>query len=294
MAKYHPGELELQERTGQTEAARRNGKMIGDTIPSGARRFLERQRLLAVGHEDAQGRVWASVWFGEPGFVHLEDERTLCIEREEAPLRTGDALGVLAIELESRRRFRVNGVVAAHDSRRVTVRVMEAYANCPQYIQRRRLLEGEARAPLPDEHGVRLDPVRKSAISAADTLFVASRHPSAGADVSHRGGNPGFVRVLDDTTLRIPDYPGNGMFNTLGNLRVEPRAGLAILDFERGRVLCLTGTTELFLDCEDAAHALHPEARLRRHWDFHVGRMVEISMPASFHWEFLDASPYNP
>lgn len=294
MANYHRGELELQERTGQTEAARRNGKMVGDTLPSGARRFLEQQRMLAVGHEDAQGHVWASVWFGEPGFVRVEDERTLCIERQEPSLHTGDALGALAIELESRRRLRVNGVVTARDSRRVTLRVKEAYANCPQYIQRRHLFDGEPRTPLPDEHGVRLDLVRKRAISAADTLFVASRHPSAGADVSHRGGNPGFVRVLGDTTLRVPDYRGNGMFNTLGNLHVDPRAGIAILDFARGRVLCLTGTTELRLDSEDAGDALHPQGGTRRHWDLHVERFVEFSMPSSFHWEFLESSPYNP
>lgn len=291
MAEYHPGELELQERAGETETARRNGKMVGDTLPAGARSFLQKQRMLAIGRGDPDGRMWASLWFGEPGFARTTDERTLLVEHADPSLVPGEPFAVLAIELGSRRRFRINGAVATNDGARVGVAVREAYSNCPQYIQRRQLVQGDPHPVIPDESGQELDRLRQVTIAMADTLFVASRHPTFGADVSHRGGNPGFVRVLDATTLRVPDYRGNGMFNTLGNLRVDPRAGMVIPDFERGRMLQLTGATTLSFDSKDAEQT---SGGTGRYWDFRVERFVETSMPASYRWEFLDASPYNP
>jgi predicted pyridoxine 5'-phosphate oxidase superfamily flavin-nucleotide-binding protein len=71
-------------------------------------------------------------------------------------------------------------------------------------------------------------------IREADTFFIASSHRDGGADASHRGGNPGFVHVLNETKLIWPDYSGNGMFQTLGNLAIDPRAGLLFMDFESG------------------------------------------------------------
>lgn len=290
MSGYHDGELELQELAGETETARRNGKMVGDSVPPGAARFLEKQRMVAIGRRDAEGRMWASLWFGEAGFVRTVDDHTLSLEHEEPGLGPGDPLAILAIELGSRRRFRINGTIT-QGGERVVVTVREAYANCPQYIQRRHLVQGEPRASLPDEEGDRLDHLRRTSLAMADTLFVASAHPTFGADVSHRGGNPGFVRVLDDTTLRVPDYRGNGMFNTLGNLRIDPRAGIVVPDFERGRMLLLTGKTSLVFDAEDPEQT---SGGTGRYWDFQVERFVETSMPTRYHWEFLDASPYNP
>jgi predicted pyridoxine 5'-phosphate oxidase superfamily flavin-nucleotide-binding protein len=291
MYDYHSGEVELQELAGETETARRNGKMVASTIPPGARSFLAKQRLIATGRSDREGRVWASLWFGEPGFARAENEHALDIEHAEPALEPGQPLAILAIDLGSRRRFRINGVVSANDGARVSVKVREAYVNCPQYIQRRELVSGEPHAYLPDESGEVLDATRQVTIAMADTLFVASRHATTGADVSHRGGNPGFVRVLDEKTLRVPDYRGNGMFNTLGNLRVDPRAGLVVPDFERGRMLLLTGTTRLLFEAEEAEQI---SGGTGRYWDFHVERFMETSMPARYHWEFLDASPHNP
>ena len=64
-------------------------------------------------------------------------------------------------------------------------------------------------------------------------------------NASHRGGPPGFVEVVDDRTLRIPDYVGNSMLNTLGNLTVNPHAGLVVLDFGPNRTLQLTRRAEI-------------------------------------------------
>src|SRR6185369_9496968 len=135
-----------------------------------------------------------------------------------------------------RRRFRINGHVSSITPAAVEVDIDEAFANCPKYIQSRRLAQqgGESTADIAS--GTALDAARLQLIARSDTVFVASQHPSRGLDVSHRGGAPGFVRALDASTLRVPDYPGNSLFQTLGNLAVAPAAGLAILDFDRGRL----------------------------------------------------------
>jgi hypothetical protein len=138
---------------------------------------------------------------------------------------------------------------------------------------------------------VALDSERTSLIRRADTFFVATAHATRGADASHRGGNPGFVKVLDQSTLRIPDYQGNSMFNTLGNLAVHPNAGLVFPDFENRRILQLTGRAEVLWDQADAANE---SGGTKRFWQFHTESWLETPLPASMGWEFLDYSPYNP
>jgi hypothetical protein len=90
-------------------------------------------------------------------------------------------------------------------------------------------------------------------IKRADTFFIATHAMgasiSAGADVSHRGGPAGFVQLADDgRTLTWPDFTGNFLFNTIGNLVLDPRAGLVLPDFERGDLLHIAGRVEIVWD----------------------------------------------
>jgi hypothetical protein len=110
-------------------------------------------------------------------------------------------------------------------------------------------------------------------------------------DASHRGGNSGFVKIVDDQTLRIPDYQGNSMFNTLGNFTANPRAGLIFLDFESHRTLQLIGRPEILYDVEGSGEET---GGTNRYWQFHIERWLEIDHAPQLVWEFLDASPYNP
>jgi hypothetical protein len=210
-------------------------------------------------------------------------------------LRVDVDLGLLAIELGSRRRLRINGVVSRLDHRQIEINVREAYPNCSKYIQRRHLSDDPGARPA-EPHarasGVYFDEPRSLVVEQADTFFVASRHPRRGLDVSHRGGVPGFVRVLDPGRLRIPDYPGNSMFNTLGNFAVDDHAGLVFLDFDRKRLLQMTGTAELRLvEPEDPRQ---PTGGTGRYWDFRVARWRELPVVAPLAWELLDFSPHNP
>ena len=276
---YHQGEIAIQERTGERAGAVRNGAAVRDTLTPAAREFLGRQRTVALALPDAGGRPWASLWVGRPGFVRGEHERGVDVSRV-LHLRSPDdpmlplvrercEIGMLAIDLEFRRRLRVNGVVAGVRDDGFTVAVREAFANCPKYIQRRAVeFHSEARHVRPaSSRGTHLSRELHSLVGRVDTLFVASRHPARGMDVSHRGGDGGFVRPVDERTLRIPDYAGNSMFTTLGNLGVDPRCGVAMLDFERGEVLSLTGTATVDIGAEDPDH---PTGGTGRYWTIDV------------------------
>ena len=81
-------------------------------------------------------------------------------------------------------------------------------------------------------------------VRAADTMFIATT-ASAGTDVSHRGGSPSFIQITGPATVRFADYPGNSMFDTLGNLHLDQRAGLLIPDFGTGDLLHLSGSASV-------------------------------------------------
>jgi hypothetical protein len=303
-ARYHEGELAVQQRAHESEIAERNGAVIANTIMRGALSFIRQQPMAVLGSEDKDGKLWASMLFGNPGFLNPADHgrslRILLSEVDRQPadplwrnVTTNPQIGMLVIELGSRRRMRINGRVSLH-AEQMVLHVEESYPNCPKYIQRRhvrRLASVHSFAAQEAQHGVALDAERTALIRRADTFFLATAHPARGTDASHRGGNPGFVKVLGESTLRIPDYRGNSMFNSLGNLALNPAAGLVFPDFENRRVLQLTGTAEVFWDQPDAANESGGTSRF---WDFHAERWLETPLPNSLTWEFLDSSPFNP
>jgi uncharacterized protein len=308
---FHEGELFVQEATGERAVAERNSRMMSSAVPPSPAAFLAQQRMLVVASVDEVGDVWASLIFGKEGFASAHGE-VVSIDRAHAQiapddallgnLRVGAMLGILAIELGSRRRYRINGFVSASSDTNIELSVREAYVNCPKYIQRRHLREGDEQAAegAAPARGSVLDPERQALIRRADTMFVASQHPSRGADASHRGGEPGFLELRDERTLRVPEYAGNSLYNTLGNLLVSNRAGLSIVDFEGGRVLQLTGCASVVLDtARDAAaeaSGAGPGSAVAtgRYWDFAVSRWTELPLPNTFRWELLDRSPFNP
>jgi len=301
---YHEGERYVQGRAGERDNALRLEGFATGPIPARAMSFLAEQRTLAIGSTDEHGSVFASVIFGAPGLASSVDGGSLHLDRTRmdvhddpvwANLRVGADVGVLAIELASRRRLRINGVVSRVDPAGIDVDVHEAYPNCPKYIQRRVALDAPAvptTLERPRVDGIALDDERGHLIERADTLFVASRHRDRGMDVSHRGGAPGFVRVVNPTRIRIPDYRGNSMFNTLGNLAVDERAGIVFVDFEGGMLLQMTGTATLEFDQPDDAR--QPTGGTGRYWDFEVERWLEVAIRAPIAWQLLDRSPHNP
>jgi uncharacterized protein len=251
---FHPGELEVQRRAGVADEARAVGRTIGHNVTPPVARFLARQRLAVAASLDREGRVWASLLAGPAGFLAPTDAGHLLIAAEPIPgdplsanLAARPDLGLLVLDPRTRQRMRLSGH-GRPSSEGLVLELDQVYGNCPKYIQRR---EAEADAvPAPEAPRVasHLDARQRAWIGNADTLFIASFHPEGGADASHRGGLPGFVHVSGDDQLVFPDYPGNAMFNTLGNLVAYPPAGLLFVDFGTGDVLQLSGRARLESD----------------------------------------------
>lgn len=299
---YHEGERRVQQAAGEVAIADHNGVVISGTILNGARPFLQKLSMAVLASVDAEGMPWSSVVYGASGFIRTDSTTSLGIDVPPAlrdpndPLWTNIAahpvLGMLFIELGSRRRYRINGTVRSIDDQGLQVDVREAYPNCPKYIQRRllRAIEAEAMPANPVEGRILADAAR-TIVKGADTVFVASHHLRTGADASHRGGTPGFVQVVGETTLRIPDYPGNSLFNTFGNLAVDSRVGLCMPDFEHQQVLQISGHARLQFDQPDPGQLTGGTGRF---WEVDVERWLLRHLPRRLAWEYLDASPFNP
>ena len=239
---FHPGEHEVQERTGVREKMELFGRrVIRDHMPDQHRQFYAQLPYILIGSIDSHARPWASIVTGEPGFISTPDSKTLSVASRllhgdplNETIVPGGDVGVLGIEFQSRRRNRMNGKFTASDKGGFEIRVGQAFGNCPQYIQSRLVSQITGRGGSTERsvhHATVLGPLERNLIEAADTLFIATHFPGAsdnvanGVDVSHRGGKPGFVRVDDGRSISWPDFAGNYHFNSIGNLTLNPRAG---------------------------------------------------------------------
>ena len=296
---FHDGELAVQRRAGVERVAAQVGRGIMSFVPAEFGAFLSRQPFVVVASQDQQGRVWASLIAGGVGFARALDDRQILLAGLPAPgdplkgalERPPTRIGVLAIEFGTRQRIRLNGA-AQRTGEGVLLTASQAFGNCSKYIQRR-LPAGQLTGPAAPAHRetAALDARQTALVRRADTFFIASAHPNSGADASHRGGRPGFVEVADGgRRLAFPDYSGNRMFQTLGNLTVNPRAGLLFLDWDTGNTLQLSGRAQIVWD----AQALRSRPGAERLLEIRLDAVHEYerAMPAS--WSLIEPYPRNP
>jgi predicted pyridoxine 5'-phosphate oxidase superfamily flavin-nucleotide-binding protein len=264
-------------------------------MPDQHREFFALLPYLFVAITDADGWPLATMLTGRPGFVHSPDPVILRIDalpdRQDPAAMTfkgAQEVGLLGLDLSTRRRNRANGQMADLDAAGFTIAVRQSFGNCAKYIHRR-----DVRCAPQAQGGVEafagLDAEARALIARADTLFVASRsRPDIGAagglDISHRGGHPGFAHV-DGDSLTIPDFPGNRYYNTLGNLLGEPRAALLFVDFETGDLLQLQGTAKIDWSTQAAVEGAE------RLWHFEAMRGWRRRAASSLRWSFVDDSP---
>ena len=262
---WHPGELAVQARAGVIEKMANLGpRLIRDYLPDQHREFFARLPMVIAGTEDAYGNLWASPLFGNPGFIQSPTPELLTIDVSDyylntafPHLRENKPVGLLGIDLETRRRNRLNGIVVKKDPHQVTIEVQQSFGNCPQYIQQRRLKAQSRKGKIRTEYVNNWSSELHAFIIGANTCFITSTYTSehtgncSGMDVSHRGGQPGCIGFDDHHRPIIHDYPGNSFFNTIGNLTVDSRAGLLFLDFSRGDAITLTMTAEVIWKTED-------------------------------------------
>ncbi|MFY0680393.1 MAG: pyridoxamine 5'-phosphate oxidase family protein [Thalassovita sp.] len=304
-APFHQGEIAVQLKTGKRDPSDSLSKAaIRPFMPDQHRAFFEQIPFVVAGSVDAEGWPWASILAGGEGFITSPDPRRLDIDFApiaEDPLSKaltqGAPIGLLGIELPTRRRNRMNARVIAANKEGFSLGVDVSFGNCPQYIQTRDVEFVRApSAPVTRSSPTlftALDAATSARITQADTFFVSSfAHSDAdpirhGVDVSHRGGRPGFVKV-EGNTLTIPDYSGNNFFNTFGNFLLNAKAGLLFPDFTTGDVLMLTGTVEILWEDDPEVQSFDGA---ERGWRFHLdhGRLIEDALPIRAN--FLEYSP---
>ncbi len=302
-SKYHKGEIELQERFGEAKIANRAVRIIKNKIIAGAIPFIENQPFVIVSSKDQDANLWTSIWMGSPGWIDASEEGRIRFKLERIQhsqtditfnnLKENNQVGMIFIDLGTRRRYRVNGRMEVGVAY-LDLEIQEAYPNCPKYIQRRipSFKNLENIGPILTD-GSTLDEGLKKWISLADTFFVGSESSFGYLDASHRGGNPGFIEILENGDLKIPDYAGNSMFNTLGNLLEIPKAGLLFINFSTGDVLQLTGSTNFLFD-QPIGEDQKETAKTGRYWLFKTTAWIKTAQHHQADWEFLDNSPYNP
>ncbi|MEO6017668.1 MAG: pyridoxamine 5'-phosphate oxidase family protein [Polaromonas sp.] len=304
---FHAGERAVQARVGEAvreRMAQMGPRVIRDVMPDQHREFFAQLPFVIVGTADADGQPWASVLAQPPGFIQSPDARHLQVQAQplhgdplQHTLREGASIGLLGIEPQTRRRNRMNGVVRGLGAAGFGVELSQSFGNCPKYIQAREpvyLPERLGHKPVLHQAG-KLDDAARRLVADADTLFIATAYAgdaavagaAAGVDVSHRGGKPGFVRVDDDGTLTVPDFVGNFFFNTLGNIAINPRAGLLFMDFSQGDLLHLAVTAEIIWDGPEL-RAFEGAQRLLR-FKVQSMRRVEASLP--LRWGAAELSP---
>jgi predicted pyridoxine 5'-phosphate oxidase superfamily flavin-nucleotide-binding protein len=295
--RYHAGERAAQRRAGLREQADVALRAIGVTIPPVAAEFIAEQPLLVLGAADADGRMWASLLTGPPGFAHAPDEITLDVEASPvgpdplaAVLRAPAPVGAIVIDPSTRRRMRLNGR-GQPTATGLRITAQQVYANCPKYIQKRSAdVDPQRPEPVSATTTGFLTAEQQRLLAEADTFFVATRSADGAADASHRGGNPGFVQVLGSHALQWPDYIGNAMMMTLGNLQQDPAAGLLFVDWSSGTTLQVTGRARV--DWEPDPDRRLPGAQ--RQIDFEVDRVVQIEHASPLVWSAPAYSRFNP
>lgn len=227
----------------------------------------------------------------------------------------GRLVAGLAIDLEDRTRVKlagrmVKGIVrtakrvattseaeAATASRvdvQMAVAIEETLGNCPKYLNRKIVWRHEAHPALLGD-SLPLSEAAVELIGKADIFFLSSRHGDESMDTNNRGGAPGFVRVLSNSaangvTLIYPEYSGNRLLQTLGNLTTDPAVGITFPDFETGDVLYLTGRAKILVG--EAAAAVMPHSAVAVRIDVEGARFVQDGL--FFRGRLLDPSPYNP
>lgn len=286
--------------------------------------------LVAIGTLDKQGRPWTTLWGGEKGMMQPIAQGILGIRSqvvrqydpvvEELVGKEGDGTVVreegagrmvsgLTIDLETRKRTKLYGrMVAGALSMRedeatetqqhvaevqLVLKIEQSLGNCPKYLNKKHIEPAESNPELVSD-SPQLPRQALDLLSKADLFFLSSANHDQDMDTNHRGGPAGFVRMISNDSsgavLCYPEYSGNRLYQTLGNLKVNPVVGVCVPDFDTGDILYLTGTTEILIGT-DAAKVL-PHSNLAVKITITAARYVATALP--FRGISDELSPYNP
>lgn len=298
---FHEGERKVQAKLGVSKTASLVGRMVQLNIEEPFQFFMESQPFVIIGSTDKKGFVWSSFISGNKGFIQIVNNRTVRLEMDSswekdvlfANLKNCFDVGMIFIDFRSRARIRVNGSVTDVSRQVLEVTTEQVYGNCPKYIQSRMIkVQTRNAETFKTIQSTSLTSTQQQWIESADTFFISSSSSKGKTDASHRGGQPGFVHVVNEKTIQFPDYVGNMMFNTLGNIIENRKAGLLFIQFELGHTLQLTGEAQIIWELSEEEKIQYPGAK--RIINYHILQIIENRDVHNYSWDLIDYSPFNP
>ncbi len=300
---FHDGQLAIQKITGEEEIAKMRIPMIRSSLHPRSTAFIEHQVLAFLGSEDSNGAIWLSLIIGERGFIVIPslqeirfDLSKIVSNREDIffkNITNNPTVGMLFHDAARRARYRAWGVATKEeDQLRFDIRM--GYPSCPKHIQREVIELPQDTSPISPRyrHGTTLGKAEIKWIINAHTFFISTQTKKGDIESSHRGGDPGFIEVLDNGILRVPDYVGNSMFSTLGNIYQNPKAALLFVDYKKGETLQLSGIAELQFD-QNSENDYYMSGETGRFWTFETKQWIRTIDHHKVQTKFLDFSPFN-
>lgn len=300
---FHEGQLAVQKIAGEEDIAKMRIPMLKDSLHPRSIPFIEHQVLAFPGSEDIHGNIWLSLLVGERGFIKIPSVQEIKFDiskiksnREDIffkNIKTNPTVGLLFHEAERRARYRAWGK-AREEGNELCFDIKLGYPSCPKHIQREIIqVPQNSKVTSPKyEKGTTLGELEKEWIGNAHTFFIATQTKKGDIEASHRGGNPGFIEILENGNLRVPDYLGNSMFSTLGNIYENPKAALLFVDYQKGETLQLSGTAELQFD-QNSDEDFYKSGETGRFWTFETKHWIRTTNHHSVNSKFIEFSPFN-
>lgn len=302
---FHEGEKSFHRALGIEERMEEIGaRIFRDYMPDQHRDFFAQLPMIHICALDKAGHPCAILRVGQPGFISSPDEYTLIIESapligepENLQLQKGSKISIVGVEFATRRRNRLNATISQHEHNRIEMKVDQSFGNCPKYIQIRNMFPAEQTDVTSETFKAEtIGDRERNLISSIDTLFIASRSPIIdddprnGVDINHRGGNPGFIEILDDQTIQFPDYLGNNIFNTFGNIVNDPRVGIQLIGFESKTLMHLQGHAEVIT--LEGKFDGNPD--MGRRVKIQIDTIISVTNALPFSPQFISWSPMLP
>ena len=300
---YHAGQLAIQKITGEEEIAKARIPMIETSLHERSIPFIEDQVLAFPGSEDSNGNIWISLLVGERGFISVPSLKEIKFDLSKVTsnrsdiffknIETKPTVGLLFHEAARRARYRAWGV-ARREGDQLSFDINMGYKSCPKHIQREVIEVPKNSKPISSEYqnGTTLGKSEQEWISNAHTFFIATQTKKGDVEASHKGGSPGFIEIQEDGILRVPDYFGNSIYSTLGNIYENPKAALLFINYKKGETLQITGTAELQFD-QNSADDFYKSGETGRFWTFETKQWIRTKGHHNVNTEFIDFSRFN-
>ncbi|KAF4963353.1 hypothetical protein FSARC_8640 [Fusarium sarcochroum] len=278
---------------------------------------LLQSSIVAVGTLDDQGRPWTTIWGGERGFAQRTAEDVISFNsvvdmstdpvfealwsdqpREGTIKGRGRPMSGLTVDLETRDRIKIVAsrmiAGAVVDGKvQMTMHVTGSLGNCPKYISKKEISSASVEKARCTSRGLPLSAEALEHLDQADMFFHSTTNGES-MDTNIRGGLPGFVRVMKNEAAQVVliylEYSGNRLYQSLGNLYVNPLMGIVVPNYDTGDALYLTGTTSILIG--DQASSIIARTNLAIKIDVTDARFVKAGLP--FRGRFIDYSPYSP